>query len=85
MENMIETRYLNNFDFFLQNILLQFQYTCYSDSNAFPSSFCGISSSARVVAVLVVEMPLKKHPFNFNFNFGNREKSHGAKSGECGG
>ena len=31
----------------------------------------------------MVEMSLKKHPFNFNF--GNREKLHEAKSGEYGG
>ena len=46
-------------------------------------SFCGITSSARVVAVLMVEMALKKHPFNFNF--GNRKKSYRPKSGEYGG
>ena len=49
------------------------------------AQFCGIASSARVVAVLMVEISLKKHPFNFNFNFGNRKKSHGVKSGEYGG
>jgi len=32
----------------------------------------------------MVGMSSKKHPFNFNFNFGNKEKSHGAKSGEYG-
>ena len=55
------------------------------DLNACSSSFCGVASSTRVVAVLMVEMSLRKHPFNFNFNFGNREESHGAKSGEYGG
>ena len=51
-----------------------------SDSNACSSSFCGIASSDCVVAVLMIEMSLKKHPFNFNV--GNREESHGTKSGE---
>ena len=46
------------------------------------SLFYGIDSSVRVVAVFMIEMSLEKHPFNFNFNFGNREESHGAKSGE---
>ena len=53
------------------------------DSNVCYSSFCGIASGARVVAVLMVEMSFKKHPFNFNFR--NKEKSLGGKSGVCGG
>ena len=45
------------------------------DSNACSSSFCGITSSARVAAVLMVEMSLNKHPFYLNFHFGNGAKS----------
>ena len=89
MENIIETRYLNIFRFFNSkysppvsiHLLQRFN----SDSNACLSLFCGIASSACVWVVLIFEMSLKKHPCNFNFNFGNREKSHRAKSGECGG
>ena len=44
-----------------------------SDSNACSTSFYGIAYSARVVAVFMVEMSLKKHPFIFNSS--NREKS----------
>ena len=86
MENIIETRYLNIFRFFYSKYspvstgLLQ-RYN--SDSNACSSSFYGIASSARVVTVLMVKMSLKKHPVNFNFE--NRKKSLGAKSGECSG
>ena len=84
MENIIETRYQNIFRFLHSkyslpvsiHLLQRFN----SDSNACSSLFCGITSSSRVVAVSMVEMSLKKHPFNFNF--GNRQKSHGAKSGE---
>ena len=56
-----------------------------SDSNACSSSFRGIDSSARIVAVLMVKMSLNKHPFSFNLNFGNREKPYWTKSGEYGG
>ena len=88
MENIIETRYLNIFRFFYSkysppvsiHLLQRFN----SDSNACSTSFYGIDYSARVVAVFMVEMSLKKHPFNLNFNFMNREKSHGVKSGEYG-
>ena len=63
MENIIETRYLDIFVFFYSkysptvsiHLLQRFN----SDSNAFSSSFCGIASSARVVAVLMVEMSFK--------------------------
>ena len=74
MEKIIETRYLNILRFFYSQNILQFQYTCYSDSNACSSSLCGIAPSFRVVAVFMVEMALKKHSFNFNFNFGYRER-----------
>jgi len=55
-----------------------------SDSNACSSSVCGIASSACVEADWMVGMSSKKRPFNFNFNFGNNEKSQGAKLGEYG-
>ena len=45
--------------------------------------FRGIAFSDRAIAVLMVDMLLKKHPLNFNF--GIRKKSHGAKLGEYGG
>ena len=87
VENLIETRYLAIFQLFYSksspqisiNLIKRFK----SDTNVCSSSFCGIASSARVVAVLMVEMSLTKNPFNFNF--GDREKSHEAKSGEYGG
>jgi len=31
------------------------------------------------------EMSLKKHSFDFNFNFGNKEKLHGVNSDKYGG
>ena len=49
-----------------------------NDSNACSRSFYGIDSRVRVVAVLMAEMSLKKHPFNSNFEDG--EKSHGANT-----
>ena len=89
MENIIETRYLNIFQFFYSKysppVSIPLLQLFNSDSNACSSSFCGIASNASFVAVLMVEMSLKKHPFNFNFNFCNREKSHGAKSSKYGG
>ena len=66
--DIIETRYLNIFLFFYSkysppisvHLLQRFN----SDSNACSSSFCRIASSARVVSVFMVEMSLKKHPFD---------------------
>ena len=46
-----------------------------SDPNPCSSSVYGIASSARVVAVLMVKMSLKKHPFNFSLNFGYIERN----------
>ena len=84
VENIIDTRYLNIFRFFDSKysppVSIHFLQRFNRYSNACSSLFC-----ARVVAVLMVEMSLKKHSSNFNFNFGNGEKSHGAKSGEYGG
>ena len=88
MENIIETRYLNIFLFLYSKysppVTIYLLQRFSSDSNACSSSFWGMPSFARVVTVLMVEMSLKKLPFNFNFFFGNREKSHGAKTGKYG-
>ena len=86
MENISESSYLNIFRFFYSKyspVSIHLLQRCNRDSNACSISFFGIDSSVRIVAVLMVKMSLKKHPFNFND--GNKEKSHGAKSGEYGG
>ena len=65
MENTIETRYLNIFRFFYSKysppVSIHLLQRFIGDSNTCSSAFCGIASSARVVAVLMVELSLKKH------------------------
>ena len=57
----------------------------FESSKQFSNSIFGIAFSSFNDALLMSTMAVKRRPFKVLFIFGNRKKSHEAKSGEYGG